>query len=486
MRENRMKAVLESLAQRDVPASVNLWPRIAQRVERKNFMQTVRTRPALALFLVLLALALLSTVAYAIGKVTGYIPGVGIVDQSTPLRILAEPVVVERDGLTVTVSQVVTDSNRTFVAYVVDGILIPSGGKPPICHARPFLQLPDGSALSLLSGGVSGFGGQVGTTVRFETTVSYPPIPASVDNVTLNFPCILPEGTGPENWQIALELSPAPAGYATPAVEIGATFVASNPQFATTPTPASDVIFTPEPSDPSFPATPTFVPYGSGLYLERVIELADSYILVGNFTDAGDLPGGLQVSGDPYDYLPHIEDERGNPVAFEVCDDIQPEVTWGGVHYWAYEIAKPVHGPLTITLDQIDISVSDTMQFKFDTGPTPKIGQKWELNLPIHLRTYDYVLDSVEMIEDGYTFRLHSVVDVPWQTSFSFDIVGSSQKRGPASAQEDSRDKTRVKYTETITYLVPPPTGPLTVELTLFESIPLQGPWTLTWTPPNQ
>ena len=74
MKGNGVKALFESIAQRDVPAGENLWPRIAERVERKNFMQTIRTRPALALFLVLLALALLSSVAYAIGKVTGFIP----------------------------------------------------------------------------------------------------------------------------------------------------------------------------------------------------------------------------------------------------------------------------------------------------------------------------------------------------------------------------------------------------------------------------
>jgi hypothetical protein len=193
------------------------------------------------------------------------------------------------------------------------------------------------------------------------------------------------------------------------------------------------------------------------------------------------------ITRDPYDYLLHIEDGLGNPVAFEVRDDIlQPGVTRGGIHSWAYEIAKPVHGPLTLTLDQIEISVSDSAQFKFDTGPNPKIGQKWELNLPIHLRTYEYVVDSVEMIEDGYTFRFHFSVDVPWETSFSFEIVGSSLKRRLASAQEEGRDKTMVKYSETITYLVPPPTGQLTVALTLYESIPLPGTWTLTWTPPGK
>lgn len=450
--------------------------------ERMSFMKMLQTRPLVAMLLALLILLALSGVVYAIGKVTGYIPGVGIVDQSVPLRILAEPVVVERAGLMVTVSQVVTDTNRTFVAYAVDGIVIPRE-KPPICHVMPSLQLPDGSALNFSGGGGGGWGGQVGSTVRFETTVSYPPIPANVDHVVLTFPCILAEGTGPENWQIPLKLSLAPEGYATPGVEIGATFVASNPKFATTPTSTADVIFTPEPYDPSFPATPTVVPNGSGLYLERVIELADSYILVGNFTDAGDLPGPLLVNMDPYDNLPDIKDANGNPVTYKVRDDIQPEVSWGGVRYWAFEVPKSVRGPLTITLEHIDVNADHIAQFDFDTGSDPKPGQVWELNLPIHLHKYDYVIDSIETVENGYLFKYHSGTDAPEGVGLSISFVGHLPD---GSSGRLNQGKTVVEYSDEITYVDAPPTGKLTLEFLLMETVSLKGPWTLTWTPPGK
>jgi len=90
------------------------------------------------------------------------------------------------------------------------------------------------------------------------------------------------------------------------------------------------------------------------------------------------------------------------------------------------------------------------------------------------------------MIENGYNFRFHSGVEIPEGTSFILDIPGSFQERGPDSGVEDRRPKAQVKYSQNITYLVSPPTGTLIVELTLFESIPLQGPWKLTWTPPNK
>lgn len=478
MKEKRMKDVLEAIAQRNVPENINIWPQIAAQAERKDFMQTVRTRPALALVLVLLALALLSGVAYAIGKVTGYIPGVGIVDQSAPLRVLSEPVIVEREGLTVTISTVVASAEQTFVAFALDGIVVSGMGRP-ICGETPSLVLPDGSGLDVIAmddGGPQG--GRVGTILKLEQGITYASIPADVNEVVFTLPCILPQGTGPENWQIPLTLSPAPADYATPAVEIGATFVASNPESAVTPSPAVSSGSTPVVSDPS-------LPNGSGLYLDKVIELPSSYILVGNFTDTGDLPGPLVINLDPYEDLPRMEDEAGNPVAFQVRDDIEPATTWADrdwVRTWAYEIQKPVQGPVTITLDQINISASDSTQFSFDAGAKPQVGQKWELNLPVNLRNYEYVIDSVEVVEGGYLFKYHSGVDVP-QDSLLLNIVGYSaeQDNGRTVWQE-----TVIEYAKSLIYAAPFPAGQLTVELTVNETVPLDGPWTLTWTPPSQ
>jgi hypothetical protein len=448
-------------------------------------MKLVQARPLAAILIALLTLLIVSGVAYAIGKMTGYIPGVGLVNQSGSLRILAEPVVVVRDGITVAVNQMVADLDRTTLSYVLDGIPI-RRNESFMCYASPSLQLPNGSTLELVGGGSGGFGGEVGTLTRFETTVYYPPVPVDVDQITFTLACVLPEGTGPENWQLPLVLIPAPEGFVTPAAEVDATFVGAGPKFDVEPTPTFEVELTAFESDPTFPSTPTPVPNGSGLYLERVIELPDSYILVGNFTDAGDLPGSFLATSSAYDYVPRIEGRDGNPVAFQIRDDIKPAVAWGSVHYWAYEIAKPVDGPITITLDEITTDTSTTVRFDLDTGPNPQTGQMWQLDLPLHLGRYNYVIDSVEMLEDGYIFRFHSGVDVPEGTSFILDIVGSSQERGPSAAEEDRRSKDRVRYSQSINYLVPPPTGQLTVDLTLTESVPLQGPWTLTWTPPGQ
>jgi len=478
-----MKDLLEKIARRGVPENTNLWPRISAGIdERKSFMKTLRARPVMSVVIAVTALMLLTGVVYAIGKVTGYIPGVGFV-QTSSLRMLTEPVVVERDGLTVTISEVVADSNHTFVVYTVDGIIVPKMDRPT-CGAMPSLQLPDGSTLNILGiddGGPQG--AQAGSIMRLEQSVTYSSIPDDVNDITLIFPCILPEGTGPENWHISLHLSPAPKNYATPAVEIGATFVASNPTFVVLPTPTTDMrIFTPEPLDTLSP-TSTPVANGSGLYLEKVIELPNSYILVGNFTDAGDLPGALEINLDPHEDLPLMEDGSGNPITFKVRKDIQPENMLGGVRYWAYEIAKPVQGPLTITLDQVNIAMFYKFEFQFDAGANPQIGQKWELNLPVHLGKYEYVMDTVEVIENGYLFKYHSGTDAPKGTSILFNLIGHTPEQNSSEVRDG---KTIVTYSEKLTYASPLPTGQITVVLTSMETAPLQGPWILTWTPPSK
>jgi hypothetical protein len=454
--------------------------------ERKTFMHTLRARPFMAILIVLLVLLPLSGVAYALNRTLGYIPGIGIVNQSAPIRVLAEPVVAQRDGLTVTVSEVVADSDHTFVAYTVDGIIIPATAQLT-CGTLPSLLLPDGSALSILAEDDGGpYGGQVGSTIKLKQTVTYASLRGSVDTATLTFPCILPKGTGPEIWQIPLTLSPAPKDYATPAFEVSVTSVSSIPAIPSNPTPTLDMRVTPEPVTQSSVPTPTFA-LRSGLHLDKVIELPGSYVLIGNFTDAQELPGPVEMSTSPYDDLPHIEDEAGNPVAFKVRADMQPEMG-PGVRYWAFEIAKPVLGLLKITLDQVNIAVTDTTQFTYNAGADPQVGQKWEINLPVHLRSYDYVIDSLEAVKGGYLFKYHSGLDTPAGVGLSINILGVSldQQNNMQDNGSEVDGKTIREYSNRIVYPAPLPTGQITVELSLTESVPLQGPWVLTWTPPGK
>ena len=116
------REILDAAARPHVPDDIILFPRIAAKLERKTFMQTLRARPALAILIVMIALSLLSGVVYAIGRSLGYIPGVGIVEQGTPIRVLAEPVSVERDGITLTITEAVLSADKTVVVYTIENV----------------------------------------------------------------------------------------------------------------------------------------------------------------------------------------------------------------------------------------------------------------------------------------------------------------------------------------------------------------------------
>ena len=155
--------------------------------------------------------------------------------------------------------------------------------------------------------------------------------------------------------------------------------------------------------------------------------------------------------------------DAGNPVIFKVRADIQPDNMQSGVRYWAYEISKPVHGPLTITLDQVNIAKSYTFEFNLMWELIHKMGQKWELNLPVQLGNDEYVMDLVEVVENGYLFKYHSGTDVPEGTSPMFNLIGHTPEQDNSTV---INRKTIFEYSEKLVYSPPLPTGQLTVQLT--------------------
>jgi hypothetical protein len=258
-----------------------------------------------------------------------------------------------------------------------------------------------------------------------------------------------------EKFELPLHLVPAPAGYATPAVEIAVTAQED--------------------------ATKT------GLHLQKVLELDHSYILIGKFTDGGDLNGPLSMStSSDSEYLPHIEDANGDPVPFKVREDARPDPDWDVAYYWAYEIPKPVAAPLTITVDSVKTWKRNTAQFQIDTGDHPQIGQAWDLNQTIRLGPSEFVVESVTFLGNGYAFHLSSET-LPDGVTPNLDILDRSSNLYPFDNLESSVDNSQSKAVITITMTTksPPPTGTLTASWWLDEFIPQAGPWSLVWAPSN-
>jgi hypothetical protein len=235
MNKKPYRDILDSAANDSLSQKTNLWPRISARLERKSFMMTLRTRPFVVIILAVLLLLALTGVVYAIGRLTGYIPGVGIIDQSTPLRVLAEPVTVMREGVIITITEAVFSADKTVILVSVNGV--PRDAYPNDesigCMGNANLRLADGT---IFEGGHIGAGGWT----HFKNRLEYGPIPANVNEAVLIFDCIgfTKPGALPENWEVPLRFAPAPPGMAVaPIIELSTPAVANIPAVGVTSTP---------------------------------------------------------------------------------------------------------------------------------------------------------------------------------------------------------------------------------------------------------
>jgi len=398
MREERLQQALEGIAARQVPGRTNLWPRLATRIEeRKSLMQTLRARPVMAIVIVLLVVLLLTGAAYAIGRLTGYIPGVGIVDLSAPLRVLAEPVSQTRDGVTLTVTEAVLSADKTVIFVKIEGVPADAypKGEAGGCFGKVDLSLPDGT---LLEGGfISG-----GNWTSFESRLEYGAIPTRVNDAVLLVACIggtMP-GALPENWEIPLRFAPAPPDMTVaPVIELS-TPAATNPA-------AADVTSTPVLSN-------TMTRNGIAFTLEKFVEVEGGYQLYGSLDLSGaTLPAQGYFNINTMAVI-KMTDANGNRIPFE---ETRFEPQDNAVYdpnkvAWIYRTnQKAFAAPLTLSLSWVEMQIAPQIPFELDLGTNPQIGQTWEINRDLTFEGHTVRLLSAQLVESN---------DPQWASSLKF------------------------------------------------------------------
>ncbi len=154
-----------------------------------------------------------------------YIPGVGF---AQPELVLGEPVILERDGIVVTVENLVTTQEETVLTYRVQNLPIEnlagfrqeheddsSFAFPPL--TKYHLQVDDGTVYI----GHGGNGHAENQGKEWVEYIVFPPLPFETKHVTLvidMLPNTLP-GMAPENWEIPLDLQLATGEGQIPAYE---------------------------------------------------------------------------------------------------------------------------------------------------------------------------------------------------------------------------------------------------------------------------
>jgi hypothetical protein len=467
----KARELLDAAARSRVPDNLNLFPHIAVQLERKTFMQTLRARPALMILLVLLALSLLTGVAYAIGRFGGYLPGVGIIDQSAPLRVLAKPVAVTRQGVTVTVTQALLSVDKTVLFVKVEGV--PRDAYPSDesigCMGNANLQLLNGA---LLEGGHVGAGGWT----HFENRLGYAPVPAKMNAAVLAFDCIgftLP-GALPTNWEIPLHFMPAPSNMTVaPVIDL------STPVVKITPAPGVT-------STPILSNTATL--NGITLTLEKFVEVEGGYQLYGSL-DLSKL--SLPAQGYPNGMgLLTLTDSKGNRIPFEPArSEPQENSLYDPTRVaWIYRTnQKAFAGPLVLGLASVEMEIAPQIPFELDLGSEPKIGQTWEINRDLTFEGHTVRLLSAQLAQSDnpqwasilkFTYEdkeggifINLMDDVPQKPLV--EVAGGG---GGGDSLTEQKMAT-MNYGEI-------PSG--LRRFTIIASLPyrINGPWQVVWDPP--
>ncbi len=427
---------------------------------------------SLAAFLVLGACVLIvgpENVAAALREALGYIPGFGVV-HTTGLRLLAGPVIVTREGITLTLKSVIADSAQTSVSYDITGLNLPQvdPGNPPdpdTCFAQPLLRLPNGE--ELLSTG----GGGMSAENYFDGGNEFPPLPDNVEDVALVFTCLpgtLP-GTAPENWLIPFHL---------------------------VRNPAAPTVFPVQPIDT--PSAESMTPNQASqanaflqqisIAIDSIVEVEDGFILIGTIRTSSD-----RYTIDPF-FPPgaiEIRDSTGAVIPLEAAsvgnDDLAVAEDASLPAQWAYKVqGKYFRGPLTLSLKWVTVSPRDPITFSIDVGAHPQRGQTWTLNRPLNLLGAAAIVQSAEYVvredmgPDGMQ-GLEFSVQLPDEIEgLQLNYLDPNPHGGAFTSLSDGfkhgKDTVQIGFLSTV-----PLSGSVGVDANV---IFVDGPWTVGWNPP--
>ena len=478
MNKRSYSQVLNRVARDHMNANIDLTPRILARIQkgkRKTMQPRMKVFAAVFLILLVLVIGLVSvpSVRAAIQRWISYVPGIGLVSEGQ-IRVLAEPVSVTRDGITLTLEQVLADSSQTTLVYSVDGLSEDMLDANPLlntpgCYKDAVLRLPDGELSQTHQIGTSWMSG-------YEHKTVYPAIASTVNELTFIMPCIrsaIP-GKAPENWELSFRLIPAPPDMTTfPVIEI------STPVQAT----ATALVQVDAPTQ----APPAMLLMeGISLSLDRAVQMDDGYLMYAtlHWEDTG------FSSLDFFDpAMLHLLDADGREIPYSFDYDANNSLTSirGQTTFAIRTGPIRVAGPVTLVVDSaaVTVAVPTDANFTFDPGPDPQPGQVWELDEDLDVG-YGHTLQVLRA-----TYPRPPMENLPQQAAFSFEMQSETGVTNAALFDHDHAlagggggggSFTEI-FSAGFSYAGAMPKGLITVNIESI-SVELRGLWKVSWTPP--
>ncbi|NMB90109.1 MAG: hypothetical protein GYA17_17260, partial [Chloroflexi bacterium] len=325
---------------------------------RSWYMQTLHTRPLVAILVVLLALLAFSGVAYALGRLSGFIPGFGFTAEEGEVLVLAEPVTVTQGELDLRLEQAVSDANRFWTELTLDG------AEEIGIQDKALLVLADGSQVAYERGSFTQDAGKT------HITLSFPALAGSPREVTLRI-----DGLAGQDFSIPVTLRSVQPGEVLPVL------------------PTQEVRLESEHHG------------GMWFQIDQVAPASDRTIL--QISLHYERPN-IWIGGP---WAANLRDAQGR---YYPLDDITPESSEGNIHVYQ---TLPFDGNQELTFSLVSMPVGDTLPmfedfspqpsgFTFDPGLDPQVGQGWALDETLQVSQFSlHVVGATMTGEPGLVFE---------------------------------------------------------------------------------
>ena len=364
-------------------------------LERSTMKTQTRTFPrfawGLALAVLLIGVLIASPqVVEALKRLVGYIPGIGYVEQGTPLRMLAEPAVLEKDGLTLIIEKGAADPQRTILLGHIEEYT-PGHSGAPTCEEPARLILPDGTTLGMTQSETSSTNAPDSS---YYIRYVFEAMPVGELNATLEIPCLMYD-TDFQDWRVELQFDVASTDQVMPVIELPTAQAQSDSGTAAT-SPAGSTI------------------EGFSIVFESESPLPDGYILSGSYQ-------WIDPRFDAYSIhaiVSEMADADGGSFSYEPVEPLTGIDPALKKLPFAYQIhGKDNAWPLMITVNSVTVNLPEEALFQFDAGDNPQIGQKWDVNIDVPVGEHVIHVQTIELTagrsptELGYTFTM--TADLP-------------------------------------------------------------------------
>ena len=408
-------------------ASPEFAKRLRNELERRPVKMKSRfLKPAWAVAFVLALVVIVVSVpglAAALGRVFGYVPEVGLIETTNGLRMLAEPVSSTRDGVTITITNVLVYEDHIELMYEVDGIQPDYTYTPEFCgtvhpdnnfwsDADADLRLPDGTTIR------RDYAGEYQSANSFAMQPVYAiHLPADVDELTFVLKCIpfTKLGDVPENWEIPFKLITVPAGE-----------VVGYPVIEVTQPAATDEV----------PASPSTEPVSAPkvtITLERIVPTDTNTVIYFHLNMENADPSLISLMPSSV-YVIDAQGQKFRMVGSFVWQPFEHQV---GSAFEFFSEGKPAPGPLTVVVDQVIAyympmyvdppqATPEEMTFTFNVGDNPQYGQKWGLNIPFTIAGYDFEIVSAQASNYDDVAKIHEFIDGSQGFEYGYQFVVAS------------------------------------------------------------